>query len=510
MSFLYNNVAAVTVALVASVMVWLFGGTRGDLLPSVVPWLFALMVEVLFCFPQRHRNESTYAARSRVWHAIKKDPVVWISLGLLGLLLVPFMNNGLCPSCDVRLIASGLDPQPPIPFLPFCVNRLDHLNVVLWFLIVLPALVLVRHGLTRRGKRMVLQLIMWNGAAVAVEGFVQAATGAPGPLWNGDSGLAGNRPGTFFATFGYPNMAGDYFTTMFGLAVALWRDHYEQMRKERALLTKAGETDIRPLLFWNQHYFLIPAALFFFAALNTLSRAAIILVTTTTVVYFLHTLVSFLSGMSRARRVTVGVWSLVIFGLLVFFARMFMPENMQREVHSLEAVGVLDRMTGKGEHHATAATALWKDHLLFGCGGWGYAHLGLRKLKPEERRRAVTVGGINVHNDHLQFLAEHGLVGFGAMTAIALLLLVPVFSDWRRLVNQCRFKKGKDLPPKPVLIFALPAPVFFILITILTTFIHAFSDCPLRSPAILMLYFVSMAALPGFMPKMEEEHHHHH
>lgn len=511
MSFLYNNVTVVTVAMVASVMTWLFGGTRGDLLPSVVPWLSFFMIEVLFCFPQRHRNESTYEARARVWHRLKRDSVAWISLGLLLLLLIPFVNNGLCPNCDAKLIATGVSPRPPIPFLPFCVSRLDHLNVVLWFMIALPALLLVRHGMTRRGKRMVLQLIVWNGAAVALVGFVQAATGASGPLWTTTSNLS-SRPGSFFATFGYPNMAGDYFTTLFGLSVALWRNRCDYLRQERAVLAAADEADGQKVSFWSYHYFLIPAALFFFAALNTLSRAAIILVTSTAILYFVHMLISLLSRMKKARRVIVGMWSVLAFCLFAFFAWLFMPSNIQKEMHTLETTSMLDRVTGKGEHHSSTATALWQDHFLFGCGGWGYSHLGLLKLKPEDRRRAATIGGANVHNDHLQFLAEHGLVGFGAMMAIALMLLAPVYFGWKQLIKECRFKKGKDLPPKPVQVFVLPAPVFIILVTILATFIHAFSDCPLRSPAILMLYFVSMAALPGFMPKPADSgrHHHHH
>ena len=119
-----------------------------------------------------------------------------------------------------------------------------------------------------------------------------------------------------------------------------------------------------------------------------------------------------------------------------------------------------------------------------------------------------TVGGANVHNDHLQFLVEHGLVGFGGMVAIVVLLLWPIVKQWRATVRDLRFKKSKDLPPRPIAVFALPAPAFFILLTALATVIHAFSDCPLRSCAVLDLFFISLAALPGFMPK--QEHHHHH
>ena len=513
MSFLYNNVAAITVAAVASVVAWLFGGARGDLLLPVVPWLFVLMVEVILCYPQRHHGETTYEARSRVWGELKRSKVAWVAFALLALLLVPFVNNGLCTRCDAALIAQGLSPRPPMPFLPFCVNRMEHLGVVLWFMVVLPSVVAVHHCLTRSGKRLVLELIVWNGAALAVLGFVQGATDAPGPFWIA-LGKGGGKAGSFFSSFGYPNMAGDYFTTLFGLAVALWRDRCEHLRKEDEALDpseRAGGEARKYGRFWRRHYFLIPAAVFFFAALNTLSRAAIILVTAMAVVCFAHTLVVVLSRMRRSRRVFVGVWSMVVFGLIVFFAAISMPSKMRREVNTLESVGMLDRVTGRGQYHGQVAPAIWKDHPLFGVGGWGYVHFSVDKMKALKIpiRQLQQVGGANVHNDHLQFLAEHGAVGFGAMVAIVVLLLWPVVRQWRAMVRDFRFKKGKGLPPRPIAIFALPAPVFIILLTALATVIHAFGDCPLRSCAVLDLFYISLAALPGFMPKQEHHHHHH-
>ena len=108
---------------------------------------------------------------------------------------------------------------------------------------------------------------------------------------------------------------------------------------------------------------------------------------------------------------------------------------------------------------------------------------------------------------------EHGLVGFGLMLAILVLLIRPVAQQWRGMVLEARFKKGKDLPPKPIQIFALPAAPFFILVAVSAVMIHAFGDCPLRSCAVLDLVFISLAALTGFMPKQQEceqNHHHHH
>ena len=162
---------------------------------------------------------------------------------------------------------------------------------------------------------------------------------------------------------------------------------------------------------------------------------------------------------------------------------------------------MLDRVTGKGQYHVRVATEIWKDHPVFGVGGWGYIHFCIPKMTRSEYRSIQKVGGINVHNDYLQFLAEHGAVGFGALVAMVLLLVWPVFRTWAWLVKSVRFMKKKDQPPQPIHIFALPASAFCILTTAVATLIHSFGDCPLRSPAVLTLFFVSLAAIPGFLPK---------
>jgi len=504
MLFLYDNIAVLVVAGVASVMAWMFGGARGDLLVPVVPWLLLLMIEVIVCFPQRHRNESIYEARERVWEGFRHGGIFWFSVGFLILLAIPFVNNGLCVDCDAALIAQGLDPKPRVPILPFCVNRLEHLTVFFWFAVALLSTIAVHYCLTRRGKRLVIKLLVWNGVALAVFGFVQEATGAHGPYWTEQ--LYGHVPGAFFSTFGYPNMAGDYFTTMFGLAVALWRDHCEHLRAEEEGLDASERANVESKvygLFWRRHFYLMPAAVCFFAAMNTLSRAAILLVTATACVYFFHTLAVILSRLHKSRRVYVGVWSLLVFGLIIFFATIFTPKNVQHEMDKLDTSEFLDRVTGKGQYHGQVATTIWRKNLLFGVGGWGYRHFcvpTMRRLAIDTKVMQVN-GGANVHNDCLQFLAEHGSVGCGMLGAVVFLLVWPILQQWRLLYKGTQFSKSKHKYAKPVQIFVLPASVFFILTTAVATLVHSFFDCPLRSSAVLTLFFISLASLPGFMPE---------
>lgn len=506
MRFLYDNLRAIFIALVVSVVAWVYGGTMSAPLLRVVPWLMLFLLEVLFFFPQRHSSETTYDARERLWERMRKDPLVWTVFGFILLLSVPFVNNGLCPSCDAPLVAQGISPKPPISFLPFCVNRLEHLNVFLWFLTAFLCMVATRHGLVNSGKRILLELIVWNGAALAAWGFIQVVAGAPGPFW--ETLPNGARAQSFFSTWGYANMAGDFFTTIFGVSVALWRWHYDETEKELA-----GK-DTKPRdFFWRKNYYLLPAGLSFFAALNTLSRSAMMMATVLLVIYFLHTFWSFSARISKARRVkALALWGGIV-GFLVFLAVSYMPDEMKKEVGTINTTSVLQRVTGKNEDGVRIANEIWHDHPLFGCGGWGYRHFANTKMDPavvDKLNRESGLGGngrANVHNDYMQFLAEHGLVGLAAFVAVILMLLWPIYQTWQVLVKTARFSKKKDRPPSPIQIFVLPAPVFCILSTIVATSVHAFADCPFRSPAILSLYFVLLAAADGFMPEVEPSRH---
>ena len=551
MRYLYDNVVVLAVFLVLAAFAWLFGGTRAEYLVGVMPWLTAILLEAMICFPQQHEGETSYEARARVWSDMKKDPLVWVSLGFIALLLIPFLNHGLCPVCDYPKIQAGADPSPTIPFFPFCVSRLHHLNVVMWFVPSLVALIAVKHALLKRGKRSLLALVVWNGLALGILGAVQQVTHAKGPLWVEEC----FQNAYFFSTFGYPNMAGDYFTTLFALSIGLWRWHLDDVRRKELEMNlsvsgssreggsskstgaenataavdagkDAGREDgnapsqqkhrhhhhskgaQKTVSFWEKHYYLIPAFIFFFCALDTLSRAAVMLVTGLAVIFFLHTFMCLFVKMKKAQRVKATVFSAVALTLISMCAVTFMPSNLQKEVDTLDTTDVLDRVTGKGQYHVRVATEVWKDHPIFGVGGWGYKHFGLQYMTDKELRQIQKVGGANVHNDYLQFLAEHGVVGLGLLVLIVVMTVWPIGRIWKELINAYRFTPPKEQPPQPIQIFVIPAPAFCILMAAVATLIHAFGDCPMRSPAILSLFLVSLATIDGFLPKIKKHGRH--
>lgn len=497
MSFIHANFSVIVIAVVTCSLAWLYGGTIGSVNLKVVPWLTVLLLEVMLCFPQRRSGETSYMARERAWDAMKRDPLVWVAVGFLLLLVIPFVNNGLCPGCDAALIGEGKDPGPLVKFLPFCVDRMDHLNVFLWFLPALTVMLAVRHSLTKKGKRLLIEMIVWNGAVLAVLGFVQQVVRAPGPLWlsPGPEGA-----GHFFSTFGYPNMAGDYFAVLTVLALVLWL-----FRGEERDIRDQGKED-KPVpnhrVFWQRNYHLIPALICYYATLNTLSRAGIILATVALVAIVVHTCIVVLWKMRKVDRVKAIATGGLCLIIAVVLAGTFIPQDVSREVGTLDTKSVLDRMTGKQEYHASSAIEIWRDHPVFGCGGWGYKHfLPFTRLDKKGLPQSTWgAGSANVHNDYLQFLAEHGLAGVLCLLAGIVLLVLPLSARWRRLIDVTRFMPAKKQP-----IFALPGSVFAMLLAAAIPLVHAFADCPLRSPAVLTLFFVTLASAGGFLPRFRDE-----
>ena len=478
MSFIHRNIAAIFIFVLVASLGWIYGGTMSAVIRPVLPWLIALAFEVALCFPQRREGESTSHARKRVWQAMREDSLTWVIVAFLALLTIPFVNVGKIPEIKV---------------LPFCANTLAHYNVLLWFASALSAALLAKHCLTRSGKRTLVEMIVWNGVAMATLGFVQLVAAAPGPLW---SDLVKNH-GHFFSTFGYPNMAGSYFTMLFCLSIAQWRNRLEDIRHNLEG-TNAAKRLPKHKLFWMKHYLLIAAFVNFFAALNTLSRAAIILVSVSAVILFAHTGVIALSRMKKVDRVKAGAfWSLAIL-LIAVAATMFMPDGVHREIQTVNSREALDRVTGRGESHTIVATQIWREHLLFGCGGWGYGIFCVDKQPP---RTYWAPGSANVHNDHLQFLVEHGLVGYGLLVAAVVLLMIPVVKSWITLAKGTRFLTAKHQPPPPQSFFVFPGAAFSMFIAALVPVVHAFGDCPLRSSAVLTLFYVTLACIPGYLPR---------
>ena len=133
-----------------------------------------------------------------------------------------------------------------------------------------------------------------------------------------------------------------------------------------------------------------------------------------------------------------------------------------------------------------------------GTGGWGYRHFCQSYMTKKDMAGIQAVGGANVHNDFLQFTAEHGIAGFALIAAAFMLLLRTVWRGWIATYGHFRFARADRTPVSPQAVYAVDPAVFFTALGAVALLLHALGDCPLRSPPILVLLFSAVSAVPGY------------
>ncbi len=481
-----NAVALALVTLPAMAIAW-FQGTTTENVAVAAPWVIGSFLTATFLLPQQRPAETFFGTFKRSIYLILRDPAIYLALAFIALLGIALFNPALCPSCDWEAIDAGANPYPRWRALPFCVNLPEHRMVILHFAQVLACALAVRHALTRDGKRAFFEAMVWNGAALALFGFVQMAFGAKAPFWRECA-----HPVHFFSVFGYPNHAGAFFTLAYACSLGLWC-----LRMEKAASRSIDDSPLRhPLI--ARHYPLPAVALSMFAVLATLSRAAMFLSVILTFLFMGRTALVSISRRSRSLRATA-ISGIVLMLALIGAIFVYAPPEVGRELATLNLRALADRTSGRAQYHNRIATSIMRDFPFCGVGGWGYRHFARSYMTEAESAHAQIDGGANVHNDYLQFLAEHGLAGFALLAACIFLLVKPVAIKWRDTVARERFSE-KTVIMKPVAVFAVEPTVFLGALGCVAIFVHAFGDCPLRSTAVFTCLLSALAALIGFLP----------
>ncbi|MBR1587898.1 MAG: O-antigen ligase family protein [Kiritimatiellae bacterium] len=497
MDALIRHVPVLLVFLTLSAAAWLHGGTRTEAMLPVIPWLWALLFETLLFFPQRRPFEDPVSARRRAMRGLGRDPLLYVTLAFVLILAIPFLNRGLCPVCDYPAIMKGRSPDPSIPFAPFCVDIPEHFNVVMWFVPALTAMLAARHALSRSGKRLLMEMLVWNAVALAMLGFIQQATDAKAPLW-----VDSAAKGLFFSSFGYVNMGGAYFAMMFAFSVGVWLTRVADVAGMPPI--DPGKSVAQQLIhrFIRAHYPLVAAAINMYAVLATLCRAAMLSLIVLAAFAFLYYECSlFFARSNRAKNIKKGAFGLAGGAIIVISMFIFGPTHWTNELKTVSSHAVLDRVSGKAQYHSRVAAAILRDYPLFGAGGWGYRHLCTKYMTNDELKQLQTLGGANVHNDYLQFLCEHGTVGFGFLVLAFVLLVSPIFREWFKLYRAARFMRTAAAPPSPRALYCLPPGTLWILLGNAALLVCASGDCPMRSLAVLSAFFVSLACADGYLPR---------
>lgn len=487
---LFFHVAALIIALG-----WIHGGTRPDWLMPVVPYMaFAILLWFLLC-PQPKKAEFLLDSRQRIWGLVKRDALTYISLAFTALLIIPFFNVVQEPTLVEATQKWQLFP-PRIKWLPFTPDIRRHAIVLLWFIPAMITVVAVKHGLLKRAKRILLEVICWNGAALALLGFLQLAYKA--------TSILGLTPldDYFFSVFGYVNVGAAYFTLIGSFAFGLWVQQAAEDANLTAISTLEPDELQAPLV---THRMLLPAVFCFAGAISTLSRAAILLCILLFVFFVIYGLAFIWKRISLGVRISIlSFISALIFSIVVLFFALKL-EGLKKELSSITVDAVIERVMGTGQNHVAVSKKIIADYPLFGVGGWGYPVYQCAYMTPEQLKSMQVVGGSNVHNDMLQFLVEHGYVGFGLMLGFVLLLVIPLGSE---LVRFCRLNPLGEQHSVSSRMFnwfyRLPPVVVAIFAGTTATVLHSFGDLPFRSPAVLIVWLVSLVCATAWIPVMKK------
>ncbi|MDD4101560.1 MAG: O-antigen ligase family protein [Kiritimatiellae bacterium] len=489
MNYFIRNVLFFHLLALVLAFSWIHGGTRPDLLLPVIPWMSFLVLELMLVFPQAKSDETLSEARARVFAALVRDPLFYFALLLVIYLCLPFSNVSGQPEYNA-VLKIWRNPPPPNKLLPFCVDTKEHAVILLWFPPALIAALAAKHGLLKKNKRLLFESICWNGAVLAAFGFWQLLTGAQSIFW-GEQKFS-----HFFATFGYPNFAGAYFTLLFALSAGLW-------------ISKAGLGMIGPVRvqgtfdepsMWQRHYMLVATLLNFAGAIASLSRAAILLSGIVMLTLGMYTILGLWQTFNFTGRIKMSVSVIIVLGLAGIFLGILAPKSLKAEIATINPDAVVMRVSGRGYYHNEMAKEIYRDHRWFGVGGWGYPHYLLSYLTPEQKKRMQITGGANVHNDTLQFLAEHGAIGFTLIVSCALALLVSLVLQMYKMCRRLPFDGMNVKIIRPVCLYKLPPVVVAVFVGAGATVCHSLGDLPFRCPAVLIVWVLAFVCVTGYIP----------
>ena len=424
------------------------------------------------------------------------------------------------PPADPAL-AAGLPflGTQPWGWLPWSLNANEAWGVLNWFPPVLVALLAARHALLKRTKRLLMAYVCLMTAALALAGIVQFAVGGDFLYWGRETRAF------FFATFGYPNHAACWFPAVLLLSVgmALWAHEHRDiaflhpavygacavlcavsgvLTGSRAGMLFTLAIVVLVALYVPLRYFGSWAPRVRLAVVGTLTAVAVVALGTAAFRMYAVTANHARDEAIREARVAKDPVALEAANALPAYPKMPAVDPVLGEIADTDWAAFFENpMLMRSGYQGILALRQYADHPWCGTGAWSFRWLNLSYIDPGnpdearwfDARRGV--GQANVHNDTLQFLAEHGTLGFALMVGCLLSLLIPflgtLLSSPAHVLTDEQADRCWPNRLNVWCVFALFATALIAL--------HSFIDLVFRSPACMMLYGLLFVCAPGFV-----------
>ena len=544
-----RTVVCALVALLAVLFTWLGGGVVGPWLTPWTPWLTLLLAEAALVLPEQRVGESLFDARRRVWRGVVRDPLAWLAVALVGFLVIQWLNGcvfavwdgaarawvRVSPAFDWLVPGEWAEKVAQLPaprgkgefvwyalgsqpwgWLPWCLRSDEAWGVLNWFPPSLVAVLAVRHALLARSKRWLMGFVCVMGGVLSVAGIAQYAVGGTFLYWGMET------KAFFFATFGYPNHAACWFPAVMALSVGmtLWAlEHREHTRMPPWVYGLcAALCAVSGVLSGSRAGMLFTLAVLAFTALyvpvryfgtmpgnvrwvvtGTLLAAAVVALGTAG--FRMHA-VTANAARAQALRVATTQAEREAAGAMPTYTAMPWVDEVLGEIAQTDwGAFFAHPMLMRSGYQGILAQRQAADHPVCGTGAWSFRWLNASYINqddPEERTwmgKRMGVGQANVHNDTLQFLAEHGWVGFGLMLGCALALALPFL---RTLLASPAYTVSDEQADR---CWLNRLNVFCVFAFVATALIaaHSFIDLVFRSAACMLLYGLAFVCAPGFV-----------
>ena len=434
---------------------WLRGGTYPPLQPFLLLGGFLLLAgnSLAGYLDETHNRR------------LSTDLTFWAGFFLIAYLCVEWWNSGRTLFFDIYTY-TWTYPPAPISWLPSAIKKVDVQEICSWFFPAWAILIAVRS--LSRDRNLIThlyRLLMLNSFLLGLFGIIQFLDETTYMYWFHPIA------GPFFASFGYTNHAGGFFSLSLALVGT-------------ALLLEVFYPTTRRSPLWIS----ISSCAFltiFISANLTFSRAAILLSWGLTGLFVIAFIIcSFRRLTHKQRRIwiiaIISVMSITIC-LLLFVA----GETLKNEVSTLipsESTNNMNLTSGDRalfDMH-TAAWNMFKDHMWYGTGAWGFRYF-LSMYLPQEKWSLITTGKANLHNDPFQFLVEFGIIGTS-------LLFVTLFPSLCASIRSLRKQ---------------PLPIWYLLAGLSLIALYSLIDLPFRCPAILYVWTLLLASLPLYTSNMQ-------
>lgn len=545
-----RTIVFVLVTLMLTLYTWLGGGIIPRWILPWAPWLTLLILEVMFLFPEQRRTETLLDARSRVWTRVWKDPLTWCSILLIFFLTLQWFNSYTFlawdptekawevvspafewlrhPKVTELLTRPPADPSTvsflqipdslPLKGLPHGYRSDEAASVLAWFAPILVALIAMKHATLRHSKRMLCTVICAMTSLLALAGIVQYVVGGTFLYWGKETHAF------FFATFGYPNHAACFFPAVMTLSIGmlLWAiEHREHTRIPPWLyVVSVFLCAISAILSGSRAGVLFTLAIVGFCAIyipirylgsmTPRMRIAIptillfvALITIGTAAFRVYAVNSNLER-SQAMKEAATPEEYALAFELPAYREIPMIDPVLKEIADTDWASFIEHpMLMRAGYQGILAERQLKDYPWFGAGAWSFRWLNINYINkddPTEKQWLVNrkgVGQANVHNDTLQFLAEHGWIGFGLMIGCIIALAIPF---WKALLRSPSIPMNDIVADRAWLNRICAYCVFAFVATSLIA-AHSFIDLVFRSPACMMLYGLLFICADGFVPQ---------